>query len=511
MLKFTLVIVVALIGASLASHGRYGTIKFTKDVSDPQTVTFTFDASFRRSYFGAPNAGDTVYDAQWSFGDGNYVTPGLYVSTINTALDLIVVQWTGTHRYAGAGDYKVGWESCCRIFALNNNPSYSYAHTAQLRLTSAEIAKTILPNNSPSTGFSPILRVDYGVVPYVYFVTANDPENEVVSFAQATPAQQGDASSTQPTGMTLNSVTGQVSLNSVLAHGYWTTQQIISDTFGNWVSLDYLLDVQDRATFCNGACFGTPNPACVSDADCATCNTTCVDARPRMIVNDANNGGATPNTNLPSPANHQTFNRNVGQQVVVNYVADDQNLRHPTTGVDISFSATPAGSVISNQVECDAAHGCVCNGCNDHPQLRSLTWTPTSSQLGANTVCVQVKSQGNDLPYPNNPWCITINVIAAPITSGSMTTQPLTTDRDLTTQAITSQSLTTSFATVAARCATYNFPETQGYFCTADGSGYYQCLKGPYAVLSANRPCAPGTSCKCAVGVECSPYGICTI
>lgn len=507
MLKL-LVLVLALIAASLASHGRYGTIKFTKDLADPQTVTFTFDASFRRTYFGAPNVGDTIYDDVFYFGDGSYVSPGMYVSFIDTTLDLVVVQWTGSHRYAGPGDYVVGWMSCCRIFALNNNPSYSYAHTANVHLTAAEIAKNIVPNNSPSTGFSPILRVDYGVIPYIYFVTANDPENEAVTFTQATPSQQGDPSSSQPTGMTLNSATGEVRLNSVLAHGYWTTQQIIADTFGNWVSLDYLLDVQNRATFCNGNCIGSPNPACVNDADCATCNTTCVDARPRLIVNDLSE--PFPNTNLPSPDNQETFNRNVGQQVVINYVADDQNLRNPQTGVTISFSATPAGSVISNQVECNAANGCQCNGCNNLPQLRTLTWTPTSAQLGANTVCVQVKSKGNDLPYPNNPWCVTINVIAAPITSGAMTSQPLTTDRDLTTQAVTSQSLTTSFATVAARCATYSFPETQGYFCSADGAGYYQCLKGPWAPQANYRPCPPGTSCKCAVGVECSAQGICT-
>jgi len=227
-----------------------------------------------------------------------------------------------------------------------------------------------------------------------------------------------------------------------------------------------------------------------------------------LIVNDLSE--SQPNTNLPSPDNQETFNRNVGQQVVINYVADDENLRNPTVGPTISFSATPSGSVLSAQVECTIANGCVCNGCNGKPQVRTLTWTPTSSQLGANTVCVQVKSQGNDLPYPNNPWCVTINVIAAPITSGALTSQSLTTDTELTTQSLTTQALTTSFATVAARCSTYSFPETQGYFCSADHLGYYQCLKGPWASQAAYRPCPTGTTCKCAVGVECTAQGICT-
>jgi len=534
MLKLLVVLILALICTTLASHGRYGTIKFTKSTTDPQTITFTFDASFRRTYFGGPpNVGSVVTDASFAFGDGSSVVPQLRVTEINTALDLIVVQWTGTKRYNAAGDYTVGWSSCCRIGALNNNANANYIHSAFVRLTAAEIQKTIPVNNSPTTGFAPILKVDYNVVPYVYLITASDPENGPLSYTQANAAQQGSGN-TQPPGMTVNAATGEVRLNQALAKNYWTTQQIITDNFGNWVSLDYLLDVQVRATFCNGLCVGSPNPACVSDADCATCNTTCIDARPRLIVNDVNSGEPNPNTNLPSPKNQQTFNRNVGQQVVVNYVADDENLKNPQVGVTISFSATPSGSVISTQVPCDAANGCVCNGCNALPQLRSLTWTPTAAQLGSNTVCVQVKSKGNDLPFPNNPWCITINVIELPITSGAMTTKDITTEyltteslttqelttqelttqelttQPLSTQALTTQPLTTSFATVAARCATYSFPETQGYFCAADKSGYYQCLKGPWATQANYQKCAPGTSCKCAVGVECSASGLCT-
>jgi len=45
-----------------------------------------------------------------------------------------------------------------------------------------------------------------------------------------------------------------------------------------------------------------------------------------------------------------------------------------------------------------------------------------------------------------------------------------------------------------------------GYFCdgTAPTSNYYECLSGPFAPLSAVRPCAPGTYCNCAQFVECS-------
>jgi hypothetical protein len=119
-----------------------------------------------------------------------------------------------------------------------------------------------------------------------------------------------------------------------------------------------------------------------------------------------------------------------------------------------------------------------------------LTYTAPASAAGTgNVVCITASSYGNPIPAPNNPYCVTINVNSIPLTTGS---------------------LTTSFATVAARCATYSFPETQGFFCAADQSGYYQCLKGPWASQAAFQPCPSGTFCRCPVGVECSASGICT-
>jgi len=115
---------------------------------------------------------------------------------------------------------------------------------------------------------------------------------------------------------------------------------------------------------------------------------------------------------------------------------------------------------------------------------------------------------------------ITYNIQTAPLTTDAVTSQQLTTQQlttqplttqPLTTQPLTTHPLTTTFATVADRCLTYSWPETQGWFCSADQTGYYQCLKGPWASQAVFQLCPPGTSCKCAVGVECSIYGVCTL
>jgi len=268
------------------------------------------------------------------------------------------------------------------------------------------------------------------------------------------------------------------------------------------------LDVEDAVLVCSG-CAGSSNPQCTTNADCSSfcVNSTCIQPEPRIITNSA---PPAPYTNLPSPVVGSVFNINVGDTITLNFVADDDHLVHPSVGPTINFYTTPAGSVTSAQAECVAANGCTCTGCNDHAQFRTLTYTAPSSAAGTgNVVCITANSFGNPIPAPNNPYCVTINVLATPLTTQSLTSQSLTT-QPMTTQPLTTQPLTTSFATVAARCATYTFPETQGYFCAADMSGYYQCLKGPWASQAAFHTCPTGTYCRCAVGVECSAQGICT-
>jgi len=141
-------------------------------------------------------------------------------------------------------------------------------------------------------------------------------------------------------------------------------------------------------------------------------------------------------------------------------------------------------------------------------QVSITSGAPPSLTTGSMTTQSVTSSPLTTQPLTTQPLT-TQPLTTQPLTTQPLTTQPLTT-QPLSTQPLTTQPLTTSFATVAARCLTYTFPETQGFFCSADHTGYYQCLKGPWASQANFRPCAPGTSCKCAVGVECSSTGLCT-
>jgi len=56
----------------------------------------------------------------------------------------------------------------------------------------------------------------------------------------------------------------------------------------------------------------------------------------------------------------------------------------------------------------------------------------------------------------------------------------------------------------AALCSQWTWTDNPGYFCSGNNVGFYECLSGPWAPQSAYFNCPAGTSCSCAVGVECS-------
>jgi len=57
-------------------------------------------------------------------------------------------------------------------------------------------------------------------------------------------------------------------------------------------------------------------------------------------------------------------------------------------------------------------------------------------------------------------------------------------------------------------CEGFSYAGEAGYFCSSDTTGYYYCLAGAFAPLDSLQTCAPGTSCTCAWGVECSEGGL---
>eukprot|EP01114_Cavostelium_apophysatum_P015839 TRINITY_DN43_c0_g1_i5.p1 TRINITY_DN43_c0_g1~~TRINITY_DN43_c0_g1_i5.p1 ORF type:complete len:609 (-),score=107.43 TRINITY_DN43_c0_g1_i5:855-2585(-) len=400
---------IAFLGLASASHFRYGTVTWTKNATDPQTVTFTLNMAMRRSYFGTPNTGTTVVDsATFYYGNGGYVSnPPLLVNNIDTALDVIYVTWTGTARFASAGAFTAYWTSCCRISTLQANRDYNYQVWTRVNLTPAEIAKTAAVNQSPKSSILPIIPVPYGQVPFEYQIDTTDIDGDSRVFRMATAAEMGQAGSVQPTGLSV-SPTGLVTINSVLAQGLWATQQVFTDSFGNIGMVDYMLEVKPPVSYCNttGGC----SAPCQSSADCAQCGnaqSACINAQPRFVVDDLSSS-AVPRTNRPTKARGAVVTMSPGDSLTLYYTADDSNLYKTATPVQIQFSSLPASMTRSAQQACVAANGCTYVGPYADPQFVSLSFNPTRADSGTYVVCASAKSMANSLPYAQH--CITVVV-----------------------------------------------------------------------------------------------------
>jgi len=399
--------ILALFAFTEASHGRFGTISFTKSPTDPQTVTFSVTVADRRDYFyPLPVVGNTIYDIDLDFGDGGADYLNMVVTSVNTQDDWLTATWSGTHRYAGAGTYTATISSCCRLIALNNNGGYSYQFTALVKITAQEISKATAVNNSPVSGMLPIINVDYGVADFQYQLLATDPEGDSLVFSNANSAYLGEGGSTQPTGLSV-SANGLVTLYTQLAKGYWQTQQIVTDSFGNFIVIDYLLLVADPTKYCNGSCQNSQAFVCTSNADCVTCNSQCLTAVPRVVVNSLSSG-LTPATNLPAPIQGSTITVPMNQLTTLSFVVDDVNLVNPATAPYIYTSSIPTYGSVTAQQACTAANGCTYVGSFQKPQFIQVRLTPPQSAQGTTqVVCVGASSLGNPLPAQ---YCVSINI-----------------------------------------------------------------------------------------------------
>jgi len=134
---------------------------------------------------------------------------------------------------------------------------------------------------------------------------------------------------------------------------------------------------------------------------------------------------------------------------------------------------------------------------NCGPEFKTMTIT----ENGANPQDYTFDSLGTSTAAPG--WILQTYTFTATSTSTTINFQTTTPD---TTCGPAIDDVSIVQNNVAAICSQYTFT-TEGYFCSPDASGFYQCLSGPWAPLSAFQHCAGGTTCVCAVGVECSNGG----
>jgi hypothetical protein len=220
-----------LAGQAVASHFRHGNLNWMEASGAPagsQRITVQYEQSWRWSAFGQPAQGSVIANSEGciDWGDGTAATcPQYLVEFVNASEDYMRVQalapgsTTDTnvpHDYADpAGTFTISTGSCCTISTLNNANDASWNILATVNLAGDdESAVSTIPA---------IVTLAPGGV-RTFNVPANDAGGETLFFrlSDADESCVG-CSDPHPPGISINSSTGQVTLDTTGLDGLnWT-------------------------------------------------------------------------------------------------------------------------------------------------------------------------------------------------------------------------------------------------------------------------------------------------
>ncbi len=343
-----------------ATHFRYGHLTW-QPIAGANNVRFTLVNAFRRAdndYPGTYGDGyvavgdiitETIGLTGFDFGDGNQTGTLQYkVISVDVANDWFLAQaldpgsttkTTIDHHYSTANNAGSPWlaqiNSCCRTGVELNNPGAYYRVLTYVDLSNG--------NTSPSSSLPAIVNMPYASNAS-FVVTAADPDpNTVLTYRLATGAEATGSSFNQPTGLTIDFLTGLVNwdtqANAVLG-GLYSIQVIIEDRAGSstapvktQVAVDFLIYIIPQTTPCD--------------------------------VNIA------PQFDSPTPTCGTVFTVNEGQPVSFTVAASDLNddtITLNSAGIPVGATLTPALPVQGN------------------PVSSAFNWTPSAGQAGAYVV-----------------------------------------------------------------------------------------------------------------------------
>ncbi len=340
-----LLIVLSMPLVMLASHFRYGSISWTNNTGN--TVVYKVSQAWRMSAFpGSGTIGASINTLEtFDFGDFASANIILTVTSVNPGEDWFYGEAILTHTYATPGNYIAMTTSCCRIFGLQNNSSGNYTNMSTVNVGSG--------NSSPASSIVPIVDVPENNPAYNFNIPAADPNGSTLSFRFSTSSEAGPGF-VQPTGLSLNSATGQMTFNTVGAAigNLYTTQVMISDGTVE-VPLDFIIRISSVV--------GTP-----------------------------------PYFNYPpTPANASVLTFNAGATSGFTIQATDDDAGNTVT---LSVAGAPLGSSLTPALRTSG-----------NPVSSAFSWTPTAADIG--TYVLNFNAQDNTLQSASSS--VTINVIQA--------------------------------------------------------------------------------------------------
>lgn len=316
------------------NYVKYGTINWEKGYDSryggARVINFYLNLQLSHSYNGFegnvsnPQVGDVVFlrDYLFYYGARNNQASRVPFFVVGNTQDALTIFWSGSYTYPSVGSYQAYLGRC------NFEPSFSSATQCEfeinpfdqlrigttIQITQDEVAGFALGNNSPFAYNFPSFTVTS--FPFVYNLLADDAEADAVSFRLATALEAGSV--IQPPGITVDA-DGTVTLNTQIPDGTWSTQQIIADSFGNEVALQYTFDV-----YAPIVTTGNPTTANPTTADPTTGNPTT----------------ANPTTGNPTTANPTTGNPTTANPTTGNPTTANPTTGNPTTGAFTTGAAT---------------------------------------------------------------------------------------------------------------------------------------------------------------------------
>ena len=317
-LLLSCLLVIGTLLSAQASHFRYGDMSWRVVQSNPtgRTIEFKVSAGWALSFTSAITI---------NFGDGTSGTVPIGYTNING-----VYQYgTGTlqHTYGTNGNFTAVYSGGNKISNLQNNANGSWYVSSVVNVGAG--------NSSPVSTVPAVVNMPIGLANARFIVPAADPDGRTLSFRLA--AGTSDWYGVQPSGLSINSTTGEITFNTVgKSAGLLYNAGVIISNGRTEVLVDFIIQTVQQS-----------NPP---QFDYAV-----------------------------TPANQRVFNVSPGQLVSFNVKATcvdaGSTVRLSAVGVPVGAAVSPAFGVYANPVQ------------------HAFSWTPTASQFG--TFVVNFTAESN--------------------------------------------------------------------------------------------------------------------
>jgi hypothetical protein len=335
-----------------ASHFRYGNITATRLSETSTTVTYRLNVTTAwRLGTGDPNT-FTI-----SGGNSGSVTVAMsFVTdpsggwTNGTGTAIVTLNKTATPT-------RIEWSSCCKISDLVNNHDQNWDVFT--------ILNTSAPGSTPVSTLPAIINMPVNAAAATYTIPASDPDAGS-TLTYGFPSLSGPlAGQTQPGGLSINPTTGTITFNTIgkSVGQKYNAMVTVTDNNGNLIELDFIIQMVGASnppvfdytsTPLNGSTFNViagqnlSFPVRATDPDAGSSVNLSVSGLPSYITT-GNFVPAMPATGNPSAT---TFSwtpaaAQIGNTVVLNFIATDNVGVQSTTSVTIKVVAEPAPVFIS--------------------------------------------------------------------------------------------------------------------------------------------------------------------